>query len=424
MLCVVATHQLSLTRLLDNSMLIRDLIENNEPTRIKLGNNDAARAWIQKVYDLYPQQFQNNHVMPMGGTGDDQQFAMFELVPSFSQRGAVEVKWFQAYPLRAGVGSRAMKELQGLAREDGIALTLFPWDKGQVSQAKLTKFYRGQGFAPTVKGGKSMAWTPEQLSVAEGKQPGKSVTDAIQKVMPIAQEIWFHGSRATGKHRRNSDTDILVVVPNHLVGDQYLAVVRTLQKLSSIFDNYDIQPTKSGTNIHRIAQEEGQLLWASQQDVDEQIVNELKINNASGIGAVPHNADVDYHGLRVTMRPSMFLRLALPLDRNDPEERKAIEYCKSQLDDPGIGAPFLTIIVPESWESDDFSLEAKVRDHDGRHRCYAILDKENDEPIEVHLFVSGMRRRHISDSMIKNLRNGILNQQGQYVSGPIFDTAQ
>jgi hypothetical protein len=26
--------------------------------------------------------------------------------------------------------------------------------------------------------------------------------------------------------------------------------------------------------------------------------------------------------------------------------------------------------------------------------------------------------------MIKNLRNGILNQQGQYVSGPIFDTAQ
>jgi predicted nucleotidyltransferase len=106
-------------------------------------------------------------------------------------------------------------------------------------------------------------------SVAEGKQPGKSVTDAIQKVLPIAQEIWFHGSRATGKHRRNSDTDILVVVPDDLVGDQYLGVVRTLQKLSSIFDNYDIQPTKSGTNIHRIAQEEGQLLWSNKQDMAE-----------------------------------------------------------------------------------------------------------------------------------------------------------
>jgi predicted nucleotidyltransferase len=91
----------------------------------------------------------------------------------------------------------------------------------------------------------------------------KSVVDAVQKVMPSSQEIWFHGSRATGKHRKNSDTDILVVVPDDLVGDQYLAAVRTLQKLSAQFNNYDIQPTKSGTNIHRIAQEEGQLLWST-----------------------------------------------------------------------------------------------------------------------------------------------------------------
>jgi predicted nucleotidyltransferase len=105
--------------------------------------------------------------------------------------------------------------------------------------------------------------------VAEGEQPGKSVTDAIQKVMPTAQEIWFHGSRATGKHRKNSDTDILVVVPDDLIGDQYLSVVRILQKLSSHFDNYDIQPTKVGTNIHRIAQEEGQLLWSNNQGVAE-----------------------------------------------------------------------------------------------------------------------------------------------------------
>ncbi len=105
--------------------------------------------------------------------------------------------------------------------------------------------------------------------ITEGKRPGKSLVDAIQKVMPVAQEIWFHGSRATGSHRRNSDTDILVVVPDDLVGDQYLAVVRILQKLSSYFDNYDIQPAKAGTNIHRIAQEEGQLLWSNKQDMAE-----------------------------------------------------------------------------------------------------------------------------------------------------------
>jgi predicted nucleotidyltransferase len=105
--------------------------------------------------------------------------------------------------------------------------------------------------------------------VAEGKQPGQPVVDAILKVMPIAQEIWFHGSRATGKHRKNSDTDILVVVPDDLVGDQYLGVVRILQKLSSRFDNYDIQPTHPGYNIHLIAQEEGRLLWSNKQGVAE-----------------------------------------------------------------------------------------------------------------------------------------------------------
>jgi hypothetical protein len=144
------------------------VIETDEPTRIKLGSSDpAARAWIDRVYQLYPQTFQNNHVMPLGGSGDDQEFAMFELVPSLSRRGAVEVKWFQAYPLRQGVGSRAMQQLQHLAREDGISLTLFPWDKGQVSQSKLTKFYRGQGFSPAQKGSKTMQWTPDQPGVAE-----------------------------------------------------------------------------------------------------------------------------------------------------------------------------------------------------------------------------------------------------------------
>ena len=137
--------------------------ESDEPFRIKLGGSEAAakaKAWIEKVYAKYPHTMQHNHVM-VWGEGDAQQFAMFELVPSFSKRGAVEVKWFQAYPLRAGVGTKAMQELQAMARADGISLTLFPWDKGQVSQSKLTKIYKGQGFAPVAKGGKAMQWEPK-----------------------------------------------------------------------------------------------------------------------------------------------------------------------------------------------------------------------------------------------------------------------
>jgi predicted nucleotidyltransferase len=323
----------------------------------------------------------------------------------------------------------------------------------------------------------------KKQGVAEGKQPGKPVVDAILKVIPVAQEIWFHGSRATGSHRKNSDTDILVIVPDDLVGDQYLAVVRTLQKLSSIFDNYDIQPTKSGTNIHRIAQEEGQLLWANKQGLAENFadgrnpqdkgdskrhgintkasvsslrktaksggrkgqlahwlanmksgrarakrknesLDEVRINNSSGVGAVPYNADVDYFGLQVQMRPSMFLKLALPMDPHDPEERKAIAFCKGELNERGIGAPFLNVSVPEAWEQGDFSLEARVKGHDGRHRCHAILEKEGDDAIEMHIFIAQTRRRDITDEMIENLRNGILNQLGQFVRGPIFGEAK
>ena len=154
----------------DKSGEAEHLMKEDEP--IKIGNNDAAKAWIEKVYAKYPTIFQNNHVM-MWGEGDTQQFAMFELTPSFSKRGAVEVKWFQAYPLRQGVGSRAMKELQAMAQADGIALTLFPWQHGQVSQSKLTKFYKGQGFVPIHKGSKSMKWDP---TVGEAMDQGTKWT--------------------------------------------------------------------------------------------------------------------------------------------------------------------------------------------------------------------------------------------------------
>ena len=156
----------------------------------------------------------------------------------------------------------------------------------------------------------------------------------------------------------------------------------------------------------------------------QEFITELKIDNRGGLGAVPHNADVDYHGLRTVMRPSTFLKLSLPLDKNSPDEQATIQHLRKQINDQGFGAPFLTIAVPEAWENDDFSLEAKVRDHDGRHRMYAILDEQGDRPVETHIFLPHFRRRDITDNIIENLRNGVLSQNGQYVSVPIFGDAQ
>jgi hypothetical protein len=130
------------------------------------GPDPQVKSYINRVYTKFPGTWQNNHVMSWG-KGDQQQFAIFELVPSLSRRGAVEIKWFQAHPLRSGVGSKAMQILQQMAQEDGIALTLYPWDRGQISQAKLIKFYRQQGFRPALKGSKNLVWEPKQ-SAAEG----------------------------------------------------------------------------------------------------------------------------------------------------------------------------------------------------------------------------------------------------------------
>jgi GNAT superfamily N-acetyltransferase len=173
----------------------QDVAEDEEPV-IKLADNgrERAKAWIEKVYELYPSTFQNNHVM-MWGEGEDQQFAMFELVPSFSKRGAVEVKWISAHPLRQGVGSRAMKELQRLAHEDGISLTLFPWAHGQVSPAKLTKFYKGQGFKPTAKGAKTMAWEPPVSENMDHSKDGQAVEELKAALV------------AHGDHIRSMDSD-------------------------------------------------------------------------------------------------------------------------------------------------------------------------------------------------------------------------
>jgi len=155
-----------------------------------------------------------------------------------------------------------------------------------------------------------------------------------------------------------------------------------------------------------------------------EFIAELKIDNKQGLGAVPHNADVHYFGLRTVMRPSTFLKLSLPLDKNSPDERETINHLKKQINDQGFGAPFLTIAVPPEWEDEDFSMEAKVRDHDGRHRMYAIQEENNDAPVETHIFIPHFRRRDITEPMIKQLRNGVLSQNGHFIGGPIFGDAE
>ena len=129
-----------------------------------------AQFWIKRIYDQYPNwpYGQADKVM-VWGEGDDQTFAAFKLKPG-TRPDVVEIDWIMAGPeQRKGVGSRAIKELQRQAAEDGIHLSLYPWDKGNVSQRSLTTLYKRHGFTPVAKGSKSMIWKSKQPELKKNR---------------------------------------------------------------------------------------------------------------------------------------------------------------------------------------------------------------------------------------------------------------
>ena len=154
-------------------------------------DTSSAERFIHDVYAEYPQMWQNNHVMPFS----EEEFAMFELKPSIKPN-AVDVYWFQAWPQRQGIGSRAMKVLQDKAREYGVGLTLITWDKGRVSQAALTKFYKRAGFKQDVKGSRKMSWDPQ--SVKESKETRQALSDQHFEFPQQGQYGYRTGYRGSG----------------------------------------------------------------------------------------------------------------------------------------------------------------------------------------------------------------------------------
>lgn len=150
-----------------------------------------------------------------------------------------------------------------------------------------------------------------------------------------------------------------------------------------------------------------------------EFIGEVTIDNKNGWGAVPYNADVDYFGLRVLMKPSIFLKLAAPI--NDPPSKEDIK--KHLANGGSIGAPFLTIKIPKEWSDNNFTKPASVLNHDGRNRMLAIIELEGDKPVEVHLFpTGGMRNRDMTPALIAALNRVIIPQGISFktISGPYF----
>lgn len=87
------------------------------------------------------------------------------------------------------------------------------------------------------------------------------VTDIVKNISQV-QEIWLYGSRARGSAKPNSDWDILVIVPDNIVGSDFLDVQLTLDNLRKKFLDADIQASHSWGMLYRDAKAEGRKLWS------------------------------------------------------------------------------------------------------------------------------------------------------------------
>lgn len=146
-------------------------------------------------------------------------------------------------------------------------------------------------------------------------------------------------------------------------------------------------------------------------------LEEVAIDNQKGAGAVPHNADIDYFGLRVLMRPSMFLKLATPL--GEPIDPKFEKYIS---DGGAIGAPFLEVYIPQEWDDGKFDKPARVAQHDGRNRMTIVQKQEGNAPIEVHILPrGGYRARDLTPEYVAALNQHLYAQgSDNIVRGPLF----
>jgi len=164
-------------------------------------------------------------------------------------------------------------------------------------------------------------------------------------------------------------------------------------------------------------------------DLEDWVFDQTE-NVEGAAGVTPMNMDVNTQGLKVLMKPTMFLMLSSSFDPWSEYDDKLLSYLKNN---GSIGSPFLILKVPMGWFESDFSEPAGVQGHEGRHRMRCILRGWGDCWVETHLFLRPenqslwspeIRNRHITPNWQAALNRGLLAQTSKVrISGPIFRLA-
>lgn len=155
-----------------------------------------------------------------------------------------------------------------------------------------------------------------------------------------------------------------------------------------------------------------------------ELLTELNIDNATGWGRTPNNAEIDYFGIRVSMKPSVFLKLAAPLTVVD--QAKISAFKDRELNKGGFAAPMLYVGIPNEWREGDFSTMGHIISHEGRHRMITQREVYGDTPVETHIILRSRnlewRSRHITPEIMDALNKQLASETGTVMKGPFFST--
>jgi hypothetical protein len=346
-----------------------------------------------------------------------------------------------------GLGTKAMQSLIDYADKNNKRIILTPGTKsaidGTTSRNRLVKFYKRFGFKESK--GRNIDFV-----LGAGKmyrEPKSSINESVS-----ANDIVNSVKRIHRNERDFDDGDLIdriywfddyepssINISNLNLSEFYVDDSLVKEIITKIKSSPNTMPPiivdpYSGSiidGIHR-ANAYAELGYKvipalvgktkSETYGEHQELDEYKVDNKRGLGSVPNNQEIDYMGFTVLMKPSTFLKLALPLSKPS-----SVDYIEKYLKDGGaLGSPFLTVELPDEYKEGDFTQMAKVVGHEGRNRMLAIQKVDGDDPVEVQIFTRGdrqeFRARHLTPEIINHLNKGIRNESDtQVVTGrPLF----
>ena len=93
-----------------------------------------------------------------------------------------------------------------------------------------------------------------------------TVVSSLLRVTPDAEEIWLHGSRAIGEHRRTSDWDFVVFLPSLTPERRVELNARAggfgFERIAGRRVDVQAEDITGDDNFIRVVREEGIKIWA------------------------------------------------------------------------------------------------------------------------------------------------------------------